>query len=204
MVWPKSRFRFLGTFVRQSCASRAPAVLPPRSGRCSFLCVRWRKIYFPWVQFRLQPPTFYGFHPSESQNRARKCPKPPTAPFFGETNPPAAPVQGPYLGLRWRKTCFPWVQFHLQPPAFCGFATSDARKWAPSTRKRTPAPFGTTEHGARQFSLRAHGMLIGGQKLGFRGSNSTRNPPLFFVSLSECLFFFDCPSTRSLPGRLSP
>ena len=140
MVWPKLRFRFLGTFVRQSCASRAPAVLPPRSGGCSFLCVRWCKIYFPWVQFRLQPPTFYGLHPSEYQNRARKCPKPPTALFFCETNPPAAHVPGPYLGLRWRKTCFPWVQFHLQPPTFYGFHPSKSHNWGRQCPKLTMEP----------------------------------------------------------------
>ena len=147
MVWPKSRFRFLSPFP----ASRAPVVLPPRSGRCSFLCVRRRKIYFPWVQLRLQPPTFYGFHPSESRYRARKCPKLPTAPFLGDTNPLAAPVPGPYLRLHWRKTCFPWVQFHLKTPTFGGFATSDARKRAPGTQKRTRAPFRPTKHCARHF-----------------------------------------------------
>ena len=145
------------------------SIFGPPLGHCSFLCVGWRKIYFPWVQFRLQPPTFYGFHPSESQNRARKCPKPPTAPFFGETSPPAAPVPGPYLGLRWRKTCFLWVQIHLQPPTFCGFVTSDAGKWAPSTRKRTPAPFGTTEHGARQFLCGPRACLSAAKNLVSRG-----------------------------------
>ena len=123
-------------FASASHCQPAPAVRVPGL----FLLVEWLRIYFLWVQFHLQPPTFYRFHPSKSQNWGHKCPKLTTALLVRRLGPPPGLGAGPVLGVEWPKIHFSGGHFPLQPPTLYGVYPSKSQNRGRKCPKLTTAP----------------------------------------------------------------